>query len=462
MVITVKSSHSKNYDEAVSIANKWYYTGIPEGRVDARKSSTLHKKTSLKNSDVDNLSNEEALELLKKLNARFGLNVESQDTVKDFEDNDSDENFCVDVSAQNDSENCSVVSEININVSGAKPEKAALTKKGRASINDRVLVDYLTELWTAETSGYVQSRRAHGHGCTERHCMQMRHLIRNNVQPYFGNALVGDVDDIELDEFFIFLKLEKKLSASSINHVINAIKKPLDFAVQKGVLDFNPMEHIERFTSESKERGILEENEVTKLFDVNWNDKTSKLANFVAANAGLRIGEIQALRVCDIGIDSIHVMHNWSREDGLKCPKNGKTRNVPVPDILCTMLKNEARKNPLYSETCFIFFSRQNPEKPLVANVFQDALYATMKKIGISEQVRIERNIVFHSWRHYYATLLTNTVKLEQAQLALGHNSALMTKHYSDHVLQENFNCVKNAINERFIHQFDVTLASGF
>lgn len=85
-----------------------------------------------------------------------------------------------------------------------------------------------------------------------------------------------------------------------------------------------------------------------------------------------------------------------------------------------------------------------------------------MKKIGISEQVRIERNIVFHSWRHYYATLLTNTVKLEQAQLALGHNSALMTKHYSDHVLQENFNCVKNAINERFIHQFDVTLASGF
>lgn len=453
LISKIKSSHSKDYATSVRIAKDWLFNGIPEERVNARKKGTpsLLKKSSSKIPDVSKITNEEALQLLKQLNARFGISVEENNSVRD------------DLSEKS---NCEISDERKScrknNVSLPDPEKSVLTRKGRVGIYDRVLVDYLTSEWTAETSGYVQSRRAHGHGCTERHCMQMRHLIRNNVQPYFGNALVGDVDDIELDEFFIFLKLEKKLSASSINHVINAIKKPLDFAVQKGVLDFNPMEHIERFTSESKERGILEENEVTKLFDVNWNDKTSKLANFVAANAGLRIGEIQALRVCDIGIDSIHVMHNWSREDGLKCPKNGKTRNVPVPDILCTMLKNEARKNPLYSETSFIFFSRQNPEKPLVANVFQDALYATMKKIGISEQVRIERNIVFHSWRHYYATLLTNTVKLEQAQLALGHNSALMTKHYSDHVLQENFNCVKNAINERFIHQFDVTLASGF
>ncbi|MBQ2586371.1 MAG: hypothetical protein II570_05560, partial [Bacteroidaceae bacterium] len=41
---------------------------------------------------------------------------------------------------------------------------------------------------------------------------------------------------------------------------------------------------------------------------------------------GMRIGEIQALQLGDIGSDRIYVRHNWARRDGLKTPKKQQSR----------------------------------------------------------------------------------------------------------------------------------------
>lgn len=83
LIVKQKSSHSKIYSEAFALANKWLCNGIPEGRIDARKKRQTTNSTQ-NNIDVNKLSNEEALELLKQLNEKFGLSVTEQAVEKNI------------------------------------------------------------------------------------------------------------------------------------------------------------------------------------------------------------------------------------------------------------------------------------------------------------------------------------------------------------------------------------------
>ena len=56
-----------------------------------------------------------------------------------------------------------------------------------------------------------------------------------------------------------------------------------------------------------------------------------------------------------------------------------------------------------------------------------------MKAIGVSEKERKEKNITFHSWRHYYNSyLIKKGVSDNIIQTIMGHsNDGKMTKHYT-------------------------------
>jgi len=92
-----------------------------------------------------------------------------------------------------------------------------------------------------------------------------------------------------------------------------------------------------------------------------------------------------------------------------------------------------ATTNPFgWDEERFIF-NGTNPDKPVVEHVLNDGFKEALETSGVSEQQRKNRNIVFHSWRHYYAKVIADRVEQRQAQLALGHMTAAMTAFYADH-----------------------------
>lgn len=80
LVYKTKSTHSKDYAESLRIANEWLYKGVPKERINASKrkhpKKIFSKNTSSSLPDVSKISNEEALQLLKQLNARFGISTE--------------------------------------------------------------------------------------------------------------------------------------------------------------------------------------------------------------------------------------------------------------------------------------------------------------------------------------------------------------------------------------------------
>jgi len=176
---------------------------------------------------------------------------------------------------------------------------------------------------------------------------------------------------------------------------------------------------------------------------------------------GLRAGEVVALRKEDIQGDKLMVRHSWSFSDGLKAPKNGEERVVPLlPQIKAELLK--LLKSSRYGDEGFIFYGTAK-DKPMnidVLNKGLSAVYVAMKlpedkqgNIEEQEKIReamIDRGICFHSWRHFYATHLADKIELRTVQLATGHKTPAMAAHYADHAQGSHLDQVSKAVNDVF------------
>ena len=66
------------------------------------------------------------------------------------------------------------------------------------------------------------------------------------------------------------------------------------------------------------------------LFAKPWEDGAAMAANLLSGTTGMRQGEVLAIRGGDIGEGVLNVAYSWSVEDGLKSPKNGERRKVPL------------------------------------------------------------------------------------------------------------------------------------
>jgi integrase len=147
----------------------------------------------------------------------------------------------------------------------------------------------------------------------------------------------------------------------------------------------------------------------------------------------MRSGEVLALRQEDIGERILNVRHSWSEFDGLKSPKNGEKRKVPLLPEVKALLLELARNNPHGSEG-YIFYS-DITDKPIDRNVLLDGLQNALAGIGIDAQ---ERGIVFHSWRHYYAARMADRMTADQVSRITGHKSRAVFDEYANHITEEN------------------------
>ncbi len=323
--------------------------------------------------------------------------------------------------------------------------------RARAEVPKVRLVDHLRAFWDYDTSPYVQDKVAHDYDIGKRHCLDMVKRV-SYWKEFFGDALFEDVTTERLREFEIHLKA-KELSGATRNYIMLAGKTAYKWAFENKKIKENPCVGLKRYNAKktAKDRGVLTMREAKALFSVPWDDERARVASLVAMTTGLRQGEIRALRAGDIGEDRLFIRHNWENIDGLKAPKNGHTREIPilpkVRDALKTLLLQNTHEIPESEK--FVFWGLL-PDKPIVQNPILDGFKSALGKIGITEAARVERNIVFHSWRHFFGTTLSQQVNERQTQLALGHMTAAMTKHYIDHKTEEDLSVISRAVGSAF------------
>ena len=107
-----------------------------------------------------------------------------------------------------------------------------------------------------------------------------------------------------------------------------------------------------------------------------------------------------------------------------------------------------AQENPCYNECSYVFYAPHNPKEPFYPGYYGDVFYEALKNIGINSEERKKRNIVFHSLRHFCATILAQESDIKTVQSILGHRTEIMSQHYSNHETEEKLNNMRTIMSD--------------
>lgn len=337
--------------------------------------------------------------------------------------------------------------------------------------SSELLSDFLTRFWTYETSPYVKDKHAHGQRMGRTHTRQSLQRARKYWLPYFEGKRIGELTRADLKEFALSLSdPEQDLSPLTRNRILNVGTTALRWAFENELIEKDPTDGIVRFAGKPKKRGILSPEEAHALFSLDWPDERILLANQLAATTGLRIGEILALRRADVGEVILSVNRSFSWYDGEKSTKTGEGRRVPLLPELRRELLSLADKNP-HGTDGFIFFEEKTDTRPLKEQTVLAGLKEQLVKLKAgdtapkaerekAEAYWEERNIVFHSWRHYYSARMADKLEPRKIMRATGHKNQIIFDGYADHALESDLAEVGKVAEEVFSNIVHFTRAS--
>ena len=442
-----KSTHTKNYDEALQLAMTWYTNGAP-----AKQKRKPDYDSAF---DFENLLNrltfDEAQTLYEKLCSKFRFEgaptpVQSVAPTPVVE---AEPVKAAPVEEPAPKKKVVVVYKKNaLADSGLLPEDVA--QKVYEPLNPDCtikLCEFLRNFWTPEKSEYIQNKRAHKKSIGDYHCKEMRGMVDRYWMPFFGEEFtVGELSEQYLEDFLQELANFRHLKGATINHARTCGATGLKWLKNKGVIHSNPMANVEAFSkSDATARGIPSEKEIKQLYELDWDNEVMYLAFNLSAFSGLRPGEISGLQVRDIDFDNdlITIRHSWHRTGFLKSTKTNLIRKVPVAHNIIIRLLAQAQRCPNANDESFVFRSKANDYNPFLPQYYDDGFFDALHKIGVSEEERKERNIDFYSLRHFCATYLANMTDIRNVQAILGHTTPAMTKHYADHMTDEHFNSIR-------------------
>jgi len=392
--LTARSTGTKNRDEALLIISKWLESGIPTGRV--RKPRTLEAAAGIENIlkaiRRSELNSDDALRIVQAL---------------------KDKNL-IDTPA---------------------------VKSGNGAVS---FTEFIEKFWDYETSPYVREKLTHGQSMGKRHCYEMECRFSRYWKPYFEGRKLNDITRQDLKTFSMSLA-ENGLAPASVNKVMTVGNACLSWAYREGLIPSDPTVGLINFAGKTKKPGVLTPLEAQMLFSKPWKDKRAYVGSLVACTTGLRSGEVLALKREDIENRVLNIRHSWSDYDGLKSPKNGEARRVPLlPEVRAKLLEL-AEENP-FGEEGYIFYGSL-PNKPIDRNVLLDGLHNALTDIGIDAK---GRGIVFHSWRHYFAARMADRMTADKVSRTTGHKSRAVFEAYADHITEENIEEVGTTAAEVF------------
>jgi len=206
---------------------------------------------------------------------------------------------------------------------------------------------------------------------------------------------------------FLLEKIENNQSPQTINLALNAVK----FLYQEVLKDKTKIDL--KFAKRSKKLPVvLSKQEIGKILE-NISNQKYKLAVALAYASGLRISEVQKLKVRDVDLEEL-VIH-------LKNAKNKKDRITVFPE----KLKRDFQ-NLLAGRRANEFVFSSNRGSKLTTRSFQVVFKKALREAGIKKEA------TFHSLRHSFAThLLENGTDVRYVQELLGHANVRTTQIYT-------------------------------
>jgi integrase len=301
----------------------------------------------------------------------------------------------------------------------------------RAAANARSLrtpsqltVEQAAWLWLeAARSGAVRDRS--GHQYKPGTLREYGRALGLRVLPEFGSVRLSELTRADLQDFVDRL-LDRKLAASTIRNTMNPLQAIYRHAVRRELVAVNPTREVDLPAARGRRERIATAVEAAHLIAA--LPDTDRPIWATAFYAGLRRGELQALRASDIdlGRSEIAVQRSWDQYEGPIAPKSkAGVRTVPILAVLRDHL--DARALGSGSDLMF----GRGPDEPFAPKAIADRAKRAWVEVSKRERDVAEREgrnldllrpITLHECRHTFASLLIDAgVNPKAIQEFMGH-----------------------------------------
>jgi integrase len=246
--------------------------------------------------------------------------------------------------------------------------------------------------------------------------------------PNFGDAPLEALTSAHIDAFRARLVAEDRLSGRTINKYLALIHGILKRAQRVYGLSANAAAGVERQPAlRSGDFDVLSTTEIEALVRAAASEQGAALFA-TAAYAGLRLGELRAVRWKDLdfGKRLIHVRRSHvERAEGV--PKSGRVRSVPMSDQVARVLDGLSRREGFTRDEDLVFCNE-------VGDYFDDSalrrrFYSARDRAGV-------KPIRFHDLRHTFGTHAVQAFALSDVKAYMGHADIATTMIYVHHVPQ--------------------------
>lgn len=308
--------------------------------------------------------------------------------------------------------------------------KRLLDKGEGLPTSDPFALDFLLDFWKID-SDYAKMKALRGRPLSLHYIEINASVIRKHLsRPLKGVRLHG-LTVVRMEKIVLKFATDG-MNPRSINFLIQSVRVPVsDWARRHRVPD--PLQYLGRVAEKPRERGTLDLDEVAKIAALESESPRVKAAVLLGALCGLRMGEARGLQWDDVDEKTglLHIVHNWVDDrEGVKCPKCGSARDVPLPTAVLEAVKVCRAVAPDGSQ--FVLFNEKSTNKPTDKQVLERGFRHFLTAIGISDNERKERNLVFHGLRHTFISLeRANGIPDFAVMRLAGHKSLAMTEHYS-------------------------------
>jgi integrase len=254
-------------------------------------------------------------------------------------------------------------------------------------------------------------------------------VLRTLLLPRFGQRTLSSLSRNEIQDF-VDLLVARGLAASTVRNAILPLRAIYRRTLSRGELAVNPTLKLELPRVRSRRERVARPDEAATL--IRALNAEGRALWATALYAGLRCGELQALRWNDLDFEArlIRVEHSWDRVVGLIEPKSrsGKRRLPMTETLRKELLSHRLRQRG--SDKGHVFRGRRGrPFDPsMTAKRARDAWRAAgLEPIGL------------HECRHSYAAfMIAAGVNAKALSTYMGHSTITVTLDRYGHLLPGN------------------------
>lgn len=255
---------------------------------------------------------------------------------------------------------------------------------------------------------------------------QYSDIYRVHICPQIGARKILSVKPVDIQTVIAKMN-EKGLSACTMKHAKKVMNIAFKKALSEKIVPVNPVVDIEIPQKQAKQRKVLSNDDLYKLFEQLKSSRWIHCIKFILVT-GIRRGETLALKWSDIDFANKSIKIDESNSNtGLKDTKSSKIHYIPLTQKALEFLNNQ--KEQLKKEFNPILFNVEKSKLDLVfPNVKGDllkpgSLYTVMARA--SKQANIHATP--HMLRHTFVFMTRNVLSIKELQHILGHDESTTT-----------------------------------